>query len=59
MTRSMSTRATASKFSYPSAEDLAATRDKLLAAQDEIVKSTRMDLDYVSKVQARLKELQN
>ena len=47
------------EFSFPSAEDLAATREKLLAAQGEIVDSTRMDADFVGKVQARLKELQN
>jgi TRAP-type transport system periplasmic protein len=46
------------EFSYPTADDLKATREKLLAAQGEIVEKTRLDAEFVAKVQERLKALQ-
>lgn len=39
----------------PTKEQLAAARDKLMSAQDEIIKSTGIDPDFVKKAEAALK----
>lgn len=45
-------------YSAPSDEDLADIREKLLSEQGAIVESSRMNADFVTRVQARLGELQ-
>ena len=46
------------EYASPTADQIAAMRKKLLAAQDTIVQKTRMDAAFVGKVQAQLAQLQ-